>query len=151
MPKSHSNDPASRISKLEMIGEWGGLLASKQGDKVIYLYGGEEIPTGDWLYFLYHLKTLPDNRITFSRTACFWLKVTKPFRLEGYGNMYYPVPKGIEHYIIQDGNYSEWKNAFQAIDDYFCKDKGWQYQWSWKTKGVENFMAGKCSDWISES
>ena len=141
----------SRISKLKTIGEWGGLLASKLGDNVIYLYGGKEIPAGEWLYFLYHLETQPDNRIIFSDTACFWLKVSNSFELSGSGNMYHPIPKEIERCFIQDESYAEWKKAFQAIDDYFYKDDGWKYQWSWKTNRVKQFMAGECSDWVSES
>lgn len=145
-------DASRRISTLKTMGEWGGLLASKQGNTVIYLYGGIEIPAGEWLYFLYHLETQPDHRIIFSDTACFWLKIPTPFDLsEPGGNMYHPIPKEIKDFIIQDGSYAEWNNAFHAIDDYFSKDQGWKNQWSWRTNRVKHFMSGECSDWVSKS
>ena len=142
--------PKTRISKIETIAsEWGGLIASQIGDTVIYLHGGREIPAGKWLYFLYHLETTADRRIFFSDTACFWLHAQTPFKLQGMGNMYHPLPEGIQRIMTQDGNYAEWRKAFQAIDDYFSRDSGWRYQWSWKSERVEHFMAGKCSDWVS--
>jgi hypothetical protein len=145
------SDVSRRISRLKTMEEWGGLLASKQGDTVIYLHGGKEIPAGEWLYFLYHLETQPDHRIIFSDTACFWLRIPRPFALGGPGNMYYPIPKEIKDFIIQDGSYAEWNNAFHAIDDYFSRDDGWKYQWSWRTNRVKHFMSGECSAWVSKS
>jgi hypothetical protein len=65
--------------------------------------------------------------------------------------MYYPIPKEIKDFIIQDGSYAEWNNAFHAIDDYFSRDDGWKYQWSWRTNRVKHFMSGECSAWVSKS
>jgi hypothetical protein len=146
LPKSQKN---TRISKMNLLGEWGGILSSQNGNEVIYLAGNKEIPCGQWLYFLYHLETLPDKRITFSHAACFWLNVTKPFFIEGHGNMLYPLPRNIDKLFVKDKNYLDWKDSFNAIDSYFKNDQGWKYQWSWKTDGIKNLIGGLCPGWIS--
>ncbi len=131
------------------MGEWGGILVSRPGDTIIYLHGGLQVPVGEWLYFLYHLETLPDRRVVFSDAACFWLTASAPFALSGYGNMYYPVPPGIDELIGRDQNHAEWAAAFRAVDNYFSTRVGWKNQWSWRTARVKRFMSAECSDWVS--
>jgi hypothetical protein len=142
-----------RIAEMKMINEqWIGIAASKKGDAVIELYGSKKIPVGEWLYFAFQIKTQPDHRLIFSDSACFWLNIPDIFTIKDGSNMFRPIPEEIDPFIIQDGNYTEWKNAFQAVDDYFSNSEvryGWRNQWSWKTGRVKQFMAGQCLDWIS--
>ena len=139
-----------RLSLLAPIGEWGCFLTSKQGDKIIRLYGGVEIPAGEWLCFLYHLETQPDHRIIFSDAACVWLNVPKPVTLSGPGNMFYPIPKEIKGFIVEDGARAEWSNAPRALDLYLSKDDGLKFQWSWRTDRVKRIASGECTDWVSK-
>ncbi len=127
-------------------GEWHDVYASKQGDAV--LAGGAAIPAGEWLCFLYHFEPMPrpDDRIIVSDIACFWLKI--PAQIELEGGSVYPLPDEITGSIVADGDYAEWKCAFQAIDKYLSEGEA-KYQWSWRTERVKRFMSGGSSDWIS--
>lgn len=143
-----------RISKMSAINrEWIGLIVSKEGDKINELNGGSrkgsEVPIGNWIYFAFHIETLPDHRLIFANGACFWLSVSSPFTVDKKENsMFMPIPKGIDRFIVKDENYAEWEKAFKAIDDYFPKED-WKYQWSWRTDKVKQLMKGQLSDWIT--
>jgi hypothetical protein len=145
---------SSRIAKISAINpqwNWFGLVVSKHGDTVIESSSNWRIPAGEWLYFAFHLEGQPDNRIFFAHAACFWIKTPADFEArDGFGWLFKPVPKEIDRFIVQDGNYSEWKEAFQAVDKRFSNDDHLKYQWSWRTDRVKRLMAGEYSNWVSE-
>ena len=129
------------------MGEWMGILASRDGAVAEFLYGDTDVPAGEWLYFLYHDQALPDGRHICSDTACFWVLVSTAFRNQSHTHS--PIPEEMRAFIIQDGSYAEWKDAFSAIDELFSNEESYKYQWSWRTERVKRFMTGECPDWVS--
>lgn len=154
---SFQSEVERRIATLKTIGssepgtgrlsEWYGFFVSKQGDGVKYM--GTKIPAGEWLYFSFHFETLPDQRIIFSDASCFWLNIPTPFFQKG--GCYYPMPPEIKAFIVRDGDYTEWKDAFKAIEDHFPKDNDLKNMWAWRTDQVKQFMLGEYPDWVSNS
>jgi hypothetical protein len=155
MIEKQSKEIRARIDEMKIISpdRWIGLVVSKHGDFIREVYGSmPEITVGKWLYFAFDIETQPDRRIIFSDIACFWLNATKPIKIKTMGNMFRPIPEDIEHFLIKDENYSEWRKAFQAVDEYFAASeisRGWRNQWSWRTDRVKHFMNGQISNWIS--
>jgi hypothetical protein len=151
LSKLFGKQPAGlrRLSSLEAVREWGCYLVSRQGDKIIHLYGGVEVPAGEWLCFLYHLETQPDHRIIFSDAACVWLNVASPVKLSGFSNMFYPIPKEIKGFIVEDGARADWNDALRAIDLHLSQDEGLRFKWSWRTDRVRRLVSGDYSDWAT--
>ncbi len=148
---AHGQEPeaSKRISTLKAMGEWGGILASRDGGAVEDLYGGSEVPAGEWLYFLHQDQALPDGRHIFSNTACFWVTIPMAFSVPSSSGLFSPIPEEMKAFIIQDGSYAEWKDAFSAIEEHLSNHEYCSYQWSWRTEQVKRFMAGECPDWVS--
>jgi hypothetical protein len=75
----------------------------------------------------------------------FWLKIDKDHKSAPQGNTFYPISKDFEPYIVADGTYNAWKNAFKSIDDWFSAQPadGWRNQWSWRTDRVKKFNGRK--------